>query len=301
VATNALWSAGPAVGRRHARRPAPGPRQVTVYLAVAYWPPTSVAVTTVPEVPVGTLKVQLNVPVALVAREPLVQLEITTLSNTSDRRVVSTENPVPDTVTVEPAAPRWGLTVILGVVTLNFAVAVWPPTSVATTEVPEVPLGTVVVQLNAPTAVVVRPPPTEQLEIVTPSNTSDASVFDTENPVPEIVTVAPIGPCFGLTVIFGVVAVKVPLAVVPPMSVATTDVPEVPLGTANVQLNAPVAPVVSDPLVQEEMGTLSKTSDASALDTEKPVPDTFTVAPIGPRFGVTTMLGVVTLNVPDAV
>jgi hypothetical protein len=52
-----------------------------------------------------------------------------------------------------------------------------------------------------------------QLVIVTPSNTSDVSVTDTENPVPDTVTVAPTGPWVGDTVTAGVVTVNVPLAV----------------------------------------------------------------------------------------
>ncbi|MGA7475713.1 MAG: hypothetical protein WBW47_00655 [Thermoplasmata archaeon] len=47
--------------------------------------------------------------------------------------------------------------------------------------------------------------------------------------------------------------------------------------------------------------TESNTSDDSAVDTEKPVPATVTVAPIGPCPGATVMAGVVTVNVPVAV
>lgn len=85
---------------------------------VAYWPPTSVVVTVVPEVPLGTEKVQLNVPVALVVREPVVQLVIATLSNTN-ATVLDTEYRVPDTVTDEPTGPWAGVTVIFGTVTVN--------------------------------------------------------------------------------------------------------------------------------------------------------------------------------------
>ena len=84
-------------------------------------------------------------------------------------------------------------------------------------------------------------------------------------------------------------------------SVALTVVPDTPVGTANVQLNAPVAPVVREPLVQLVIVTESNTSDDSAVDTEKPVPATVTVAPIGPCAGVTVITGVVTVNVPLAV
>ncbi len=149
------------------------------------------------------------------------------------------------------------------------------------TVVPEVPLGTANVQVNAPLVPVVREP-LVQLVIVTESKTSDDSAVDTEKPVPETVTLAPTGPCVGVTVIACVVTVNVPPAVWPPTSVAVTVVPEVPLGTLNVQVNAPVAPVVREPLVQLATVTESSTRDDSAVDTEKPVPATVTVAPIGP-------------------
>jgi hypothetical protein len=136
-----------------------------------------------------------------------------------------------------------------------------------------------------------------QLVIETESNTSDARAVDTENPVPETVTVAPMGPWVGLTTIAGVVTVNAPVAVWPPASVAVTVVPAVPTGTLNVQLKVPVAPVVSEPTVQVVIAFESKTKDASAFDTEKPVPDTVTVAPMGPWAGLTVIVGVVTVNV----
>ncbi|MCI4353730.1 MAG: hypothetical protein L3K14_10200 [Thermoplasmata archaeon] len=183
---------------------------------------------------------------------------------------------------------------------MNVPVACWPPTSVAVTVVPVVPLGTVNVQLNDPVLLVVRPPPTVQLEIVTPSKTNP-TVLDTVKPVPDTVTVEPTGPCFGLTVILGVVTVNFPVACWLLTSVAVTVVPDVPLGTLNVQLNCPVPPVVKEPLVQLEIVTLSSTRDFSACATEKPAPDTVTVAPTGPCFGLTAILGVVTGNCPIAV
>jgi hypothetical protein len=64
-----------------------------------------VAVTVVPDVPLGTLKVQLNDPVPPVVNEPFVQLVIVTPSKTSDFSVVDTEKPVPATVTVAPTGP----------------------------------------------------------------------------------------------------------------------------------------------------------------------------------------------------
>jgi hypothetical protein len=256
-------------------------------------------VTVVPDVPLGTANVQLKDPVPSVVSEPLEQRVTTTLSKVSPTELV-TEKPVPATVAAAPTGPWPGVTVIAGVVTVNEPVAVWPPESVAVTVVPEVPLGTAKVQENAPEASVDNEP-LVQLLMVTPSNTSEARVVDTEKPVPDTVTVAPIGPCVGLTRIAGMVRVNVPVAVWPPASVATTDVPEVPLGTAIVHEKAPLALAVNEPLVQLEIDTLSKTSEASAVDTEKPVPETVVVEPTGPWSGVTVIAGVVTVNVPDAV
>lgn len=255
--------------------------------------------TVVPEVPLGTVKVQLKAPELPVVIEPLVQLEITTLSNTNDFSAVETENPVPLTVTDVPGFPDLGLTVIFGVVTLNVALACWPPTSVTVTVLPAVLLGTEMVQVNLPPEFVVSPPPTEQLEIVTLSKTSVA-VLVTEKPVPVTVTVAPVGPCFGLRVIFGVVTLNVAVAVDPPTSVATTELPLVPVGTEKVQLKAPDPLVVSEPL--EQGATISTPSNVSptGLETENPLPFTVTVAPTGPCFGLVEIETAVTVKDPLA-
>ena len=62
-------------------------------------------------------------------------------------------------------------------------------------------------------------------------------------------------------------------------------------------MNAPVPLVVKEPFVQLVIAFASKTKDSSAVDTEKPVPETVTVAPTGPWAGVTAMLGTVTVNI----
>jgi hypothetical protein len=266
---------------------------VTVNLPVAACPPASVAVTFVPDVPLGTANVQLNDPVAPVVTEPPAQFEIVSPSKTSPTGLC-TEKPVPDAVTVAPTGPWVGLTVTLSFVAVNLPVAVCPPTSIAVTFIPDVPLGTANVQLNEPAAPVVTEP-LAQLEVITPSKTSP-TVLDTEKPVPSTVTVAPMGPWVGLTAIFSFVTVNLSVAVFPPMSVAVTFVPDVPLGTANLQLNEPDAPVVKEPPVQLEIITSSRTSP-TGLDTEKPVPDTVTVAPIGPSKGLAAIFGLVIVNV----
>ena len=172
---------------------------------------------------------------------------------------------------------------------------------------PALELGTVKTQTNPPVAfvVIVVPPlnvPDEQLTKVSelPENVT-VTVFDSENPVPVNVTELPTVPWVGFTAITGVVTVNVPVAAGPPTSVAVTVVPDVPPGTTNVQVNAPALFVVREPLVQLAIVTESKTSDASVVDTEKPVPDTVTVEPRGPCVGDTVIAGVVTVNVPVAV
>jgi hypothetical protein len=137
--------------------------------------------------------VQVNAPDVSDVKDPLVQLEMVTLSKTRDVNGVATEKPVPATITVAPCGPLPGVTVIAGTVTLNAPVAAWPPPSVAVTVVPDVPLGTAKVQLNVPVPLVVNEP-VPQLEIVTESNTSEVSGVETEKPVPATVTDAPFGP-----------------------------------------------------------------------------------------------------------
>ncbi|MFZ0942923.1 MAG: hypothetical protein WAN54_03395 [Syntrophobacteraceae bacterium] len=268
---------------------------VTVKTLVAVGPLASVAVTVVPDAPDGTENVHVNVPVPLVVREPIVQVVIAWESNTSDASGVDTENPVPDTVTFVPNGPWVGPTVIVGVVTANAPAAVWPLGSVAMTVVPNVPPGTLNTQSNAPVALVVREP-LAQLTTLTPSKTSFSALV-TEKPVPDTVTVTPTGPWVGPTLIVGVVTVNAPVAVWPLASRAVTVVPDVPLGIRNVHVNAPVPLVVKEPFVQLVIAFASKTKDSSAVDTEKPVPETVTVAPTGPWAGVTAMLGTVTVNI----
>lgn len=178
---------------------------------------------------------------------------------------------------------------------MNEPDAVCPPTSVAMTDVPEVPPGTANVQENPP-AEFATSEPVEHVDTAIPSKSNDASAVDTENPEPDTVTVAPTGPCPGVTEITGVVTVNVPLADFPPASVAVTVEPEVSPGTLNVHEKVPVAPAVNDPDEQLSIATESNTKEASAVETEKPVPDTVTAAPTGPWPGVIEMATVETMN-----
>ena len=188
---------------------------VTVNVPVADWPPTSVTVTVVPEVPLGTAKVQENPPKGPVFNDPLVQPVIVTESKSS-LAVLRSEKPVPDTLTVAPAGPSLGLTVIIGVVTLNVPVADWPPTSVTVTVVPEVPLGTAKVQENPPKGPVFNDPLVQPV-IVTESKSS-VTALRLENPVPDTFAVDPIGPCAGLNAVRGVVRAKATVLLAVPVA-----------------------------------------------------------------------------------
>jgi len=97
---------------------------VTAKAPSADWSPVSVALTVVPEVPEGTLKVHVNDPVGPVVSEPLKQDKIALASKTRDDRGTDSENPVPDTVVVAPTGPWVGVTEIARAVTVNACTAV---------------------------------------------------------------------------------------------------------------------------------------------------------------------------------
>jgi hypothetical protein len=154
--------------------------------------------------------------------------------------------------------------------------------------------------VNVPDVPVTKEPPV-QLGIVTSSSTSERIGVDNENPFPETFTIDPTGPWLGVTVIVGTVTVNVPVANRPPTSVAVTVVPEVPLGTSNVHAKDPVLPVVSEPDTKFVIDTPSNTRELNGVDTEKPVPETSTVAPTGPRPGAIVIASPVTLKVTPLV
>ncbi|MGA8091152.1 MAG: hypothetical protein WB984_01455 [Thermoplasmata archaeon] len=77
-----------------------------------------------------------------------------------------------------------------------------------------------------------------------------------------------------------------------------TVVPDESPGTTNAQLNAPVVSVVRAPLVQFALVIAAPSKlNPTKFVTEKPVPATVTVAPVGPCAGVTVIAGMVTVNV----
>jgi hypothetical protein len=125
--------------------------------------------------------------------------------------------PLPVTVTVTPVGPRAWLSLIEGVVTVNVPLAVSAgtvPTSApaAVTVVPLVPEGTENVHANFPPLAVSEP--LVQLDIDTLSNVR-VIVVDPVYPVPVTTTDSPTTPLVGVSVIVGVVIVKVAVAVSP--------------------------------------------------------------------------------------
>jgi hypothetical protein len=120
----------------------------------------------------------------------------------------STLKPDPTTVNELPAGPCAGVTVIPTGVTVKDPLAVFPPRFVATTEVPDVPDGTLKGHVKPPELSATRLPLFKQLVIVLLSKTRP-TVLSAENPVPVTVTDAPTGPCPGATVITSEVTVNV--------------------------------------------------------------------------------------------
>jgi len=166
------------------------------------WPPESVTVTDEPEVPSGTLNVQVKAPVPSVVSEPLVHDPIVWESKTSDARFVDTEKPLPVTVTVEPGAPWEGLTTIAGAVTRNRCKtdrALEAVSSAPTEYGPAASLGMVKEQTKPPLESVVSDGPMKLPEVHARgvwSDEANATVAPRKGANPEPVTtyVPPIGP-----------------------------------------------------------------------------------------------------------
>ncbi len=158
-------------------------------------------------------------------------------------------NPVPLTVTMIPVGPCVGVSEIAGIVTVNDAVALSEPPSdpvAVTVYVAAAPLTVNVQPLNVPAPVALH----ELADpIVPPAVIVNVIATPGVNPLPDAVTVTPLGPCVGVSEITGVVIVNGAVALSEPPSdpVAVTvygvpdDVPEI----VTVQLNAPVPDAVA--------------------------------------------------------
>jgi hypothetical protein len=146
--------------------------------------------------------------------------------------VVRTENPVPVTVTLVPTTPELGVRVILGLVTVNVAVAVSEGTvpislpETVTTWPANVSVGTVNVHVKVPVAEVVWAVQV-WVAIVPPAMVIVPIFVLMEYPVPATVTMVPIGPWVGVRVNDGLnvnVADAVSLGTVPTSLPETTTV-----------------------------------------------------------------------------
>ncbi len=128
-----------------------------------------------------------------------------------------------------------------------------------------------------------------------------------ENPAPVTVTKVPTGPWVGDTVIVGAVTVNVAVAVSAgtlPTSLpdrTTAYAPTATDGTVNVHVKVPVAEVVWDVQVWVAGVAPLNVIVPIVVRTENPEPVTLTDMPKRPLMGDRTIVGLVTVNVADAV
>ena len=133
--------------------------------------------------------------------------------------------------------------------------------------------------------------------IVPPAEIVNVIVTPGVKPLPDTVTVAPLGPCVGTSATAGVVTVNVAVALskAPSDPVAVTVYAAAAPLTVNVQpLNVPVPVAVhtlAAPIVPP--GEIVKVIVTPGVN---PLPDTVTVAPLGPCIGTSVMEGAVTRN-----
>ncbi len=211
-----------------------------------------------------------------------------------DTEVSDPENPVPDTVTVSPTTPVVGERVMIGVVSVNVAVAL--------SKLPSVPVAFTMYGVGDASPLIVRvqlklpkePTVAPHAPIVAPGVIVIVIPRFGVKPVPTTPTERPLGPSVGVSVIAGVVMVKnaVALSKLPSAPDALTvygDADAVPVILA-VQLNFP-----------DESGVVPQTPMAAPLviarliawPGENPVPETRTETPLGPWVGVRVIAGVV--------
>ena len=86
--------------------------------------------------PLGTAKLHENEPEPDAVIEPLAQLRIVALSNTSDPNAFDSEKPVPETVTFAPTGPWVGVSVIAGTVSVKIAEAMFVPSDATIVSAP---------------------------------------------------------------------------------------------------------------------------------------------------------------------
>ncbi len=275
------------------------PGVVTVNVAVALSAPPSdpVAVTVYAAAAPLTVNVQpLIVPVPVA--EHALAAPIVPPAEIVNVIVTPGVKPLPDTVTVAPLGPCVGTSATAGVVTVNVAVALSkaPSDPVAVTVyAAAAPLTVNVQPLNVPVPVAVH---TLAAPTVPPAEIVNAIVTPGVNPVPDAVTVTPLGPRVGVSVTAGVVIVNVAVALSEPPSdpVAVTvyGVAEAVPVIVTVQLNVPVAVTVAPHAV---IAAPAPMVPVIVLPGVNPVPEMRTDTPLGPSVGVSVIAGSVIVNV----
>ena len=242
--------------------------------------------------------VQLNVPVAVtVAPHALIAAPAPMVVAT----VLPGVNPVPDTPTDTPLGPCVRVSVIPGVVTGNVAVAL--------SALPSDPVAVTVYAAAAPLTVNVQPlivPVPVAVHalaapIVPPAEIVNVIVTPGVNPLPDTVTVTPLGPCIGTSVMEGAVTRNdvVALSKLPSDPVAVTVyVAAAPLTVKVQPLKVPV-PVAVHALAAP---TVPPAEIVNAIVTPgvNPLPDAVTVTPLSPCVGTSVVAGVVMVNVAVA-
>ncbi len=213
--------------------------------------------------------------------------------------VTPRENPLPDAVTVTPLGPCVGARVSTGIVIVNDAVALSKlpsnPAAVIVCIVAD-PLTVNVQPLNVPTvgSVVqetsdpIAPPPSMVKVTVTPG----------VNPLPDAVTVTPLGPCVGDSVTVGVVIAnpavalsKLPSSPIAVMVYVVGDPLTVKVQSLNVPSVGSVVHEASEPIAPPP--SIAKVTVTPGVN---PLPDAVTVSPLGPCVGDRVSIGVVIVN-----
>ena len=207
------------------------------------------------------------------------------------------ENPVPDTVTVSPTTPVVGDRMMLGVVSVNIAVALskLPSAPVAFTVYGVGDDGPLIVtaQLKLPNDPTVAP----HAPIVTPGLIVSVIARSGVNPVPETRTDTPLGPWVGVRVIAGVVIVNgaVALSKLPSDPVALTVYA---VGDAAPLIVTVQPKLPNDVTVAPHVPIVAPLLIASVIVTPgvNPVPETTAETPLGPCVGVSASPPVVIVN-----
>ena len=286
---------GPCVGVRLS------PTVVTMNGAVALSKLPSDPVAVIVYVIAGPLTVNvqsLNVPAVGSVVHELAD-PITPLPSIVNVTVTPGVNPLPDAVTVTPLGPCVGDSVTAGVVIANPAVALSKLPSDPVAVIVYVVAGPLTVNVQSLNVPAVGSVVHELADPITPlPSIVNVTVTPGVNPLPDAVTVTPLGPCVGDSVTAGVVIVNpaVALSKLPSDPVAViVYVVAGPL-TVNVQsLNVPAVGSVVHELA-DPITPLPSIVNVTVTPGVNPLPDAVTVTPLGPCVGDSVTAGVVIVN-----